>query len=141
MKKRIAAFLLSALFILTCGCTPSDTETAVPDTEPQTVTDTETDAETEEEKIMKKAGITVNSLTVSDKISLDLTVKTEPADLSGKLTCTLKKNDSGFRNHFCLQFSQFLIQSGVCIILIRKYPEDTGNTGCNSGQQKPSEER
>ena len=93
MKKRIAAFLLSALFILTCGCTPSDTETTVPDTEPQTVTDTETDAETEEEKKIKQAEITVNSLTVSDKISLDLTVKTEPEDLPGKLTVRAEAED------------------------------------------------
>ncbi|MBQ1848172.1 MAG: hypothetical protein II135_09220, partial [Clostridia bacterium] len=95
MKKRILSILLCALFVLSCatGCTPGDTLTT--DTEKSTasesagaVTETEeaTEAGTEPPEDIKTAQITVTSVSVTDKIVLGLTVKTEPADLAGKLT-------------------------------------------------------
>ena len=95
MKKRILAVLLTILFILplAAGCTPNseittDTEkTPSSDTGAQT-TDTETDAETEPEKEIKNAQINVVALTVSDKINLSYTLKTEPAELDGKIRVT-----------------------------------------------------
>ncbi len=95
MKKRILSTLLCALFVLSCatGCTPGDTLTT--DTEKSTVsesagsvTETEeaTEAGTEPPEDIKTAQITVTSVSVTDKIVLGLTVKTEPADLAGKLT-------------------------------------------------------
>ncbi len=102
MKKRVLSTVLSVLFVLSCaaGCTPADVDTTdvvttAAETEPQTAeTKTETDAETEPEpEEVRSAEINVTSFAVSDKITLSYGLKTNPAELDGRIRVTAVSED------------------------------------------------
>ncbi len=96
--KYISLICLTALLLpVVIGCTPApvDTTSDVAETNGDE-TAKETGAETEPyETEAKTADIKITAFTVSDKISISYELKTEPADLNGKISVTALSDDGG----------------------------------------------